>query len=183
MSNFDEADTWFVSCDGVYGGSFPFKENFAVIIAGDNDAIRTAVLGALLKTALPAGFPIASARPKGSPALVEREYMVSENMAAEDVIYQMLRVRPEVLVLDTLFPFKDSTFSGHFYPQLTGHSIFYVVPASGDTAEELRLSAIESYLALTKNEGLEHIDCVMVAGASDLDSEEAFTVTEFLVKD
>lgn len=188
----NDVSSWAASSNSPYGGSLNLKSNFVVIIAVSKDDVEGFASNILVSTMLNdmsillrVELRVISARPEGSVPLIDHELIRNQDLGnnSSSFTYRMIRMKPDVMIFDSLFPYGELAFDGDFYPSQFGHRVFYIVPASGSNEVELRDSAVKGYLDLTKNKDLRFVDRVIVSShANDLDALEAFSFTEFLVE-
>lgn len=180
----DEVNIWLGSSDSSYGGSSPLHTYFSVIIAVKEDEVLASnvlVSNMLhdIHTLEHGRIRVASCRPDGSVSLIENELIINQNVSSRSTIDMIMRVSPDIIMFDALFPFRESNFKGQLCPSQMGYRVFYFVQADGNNEEELRDSAIKNYLALTKRQDLSSVDRLIVSGTNNLDALEPFTFTEF----
>jgi hypothetical protein len=182
----NKSATWFASSGSPYGGSLSLRNYFAVIIAvAENEDFSSNVLVSTMLhdiSVIENGINVTSFRSEIAVPLVENEILLKYNNSSQPVINMAMRMQPDVVIFDALFPFNYSDFKGYACYSQMGYRVFYFIPASGNNEEELRDSAIKGYLDLTKLKDLGFVDRLIVTKTNDLDALEAFTFTEFSFK-
>jgi hypothetical protein len=159
----------------------------SVIIGGDYDCSRTVVLNKLIlnKQLVHQDLRTLSFRSKDNRPDIQDEVVIKTDSVDRNLLKQGIRLSPNVIAFDTGF---DELFDKDFPAFFPGHTVFYSVPAFGDSAEEIKDNAIGNFFKFSgyDNEmyGFEKImysfEKVIVTKLNDLNNENSFTVTEFL---
>ena len=152
----------------------------SVIIGGDYDFSRTTILNKLLldmqleePSILTVSFRSVDHRP-----YLHNEIVFKTDVVDRTMLVECFRMRSHIVAFDTGY---DYLFDKDFPAFLHGHTVFHSVPAFGETAEEMRDSAIENFFKLSGRKETIGFNKIIVTKLNDLGDEASSTVTEFLL--
>ena len=158
----------------------------SVIVAGGPRSGRSTLVNKMVLDAYTAnknGISVVSFRLQGANSVVglaPNEVELFPDFVDAFVVSTTCRyMYADIFVFDSRY--TVDAFKHVPIPSFFDGTLFFVVDATGDTTEELRVSAIENFLKVTKQKQISGFDKLMIAEVNDLGAENPFMVTEFLL--
>ena len=175
--NPEEVNDWrdvLVKNDSIYKHS-------TIVIAGDVQSGKSTLLNNLLSVYVNERDRVIVVRKQ------ETEIEAWDNMSVVSVtsdhvtqhtIKELMRLKPDVVAYDS--DFKPELSDEYDFKNAIGIVTFYIIPATGANAEEIKLNATSTYENLQKSSSHVWLDTIYVTEKTNVNNKDTFTVTEFI---